>query len=79
LLKIPIWSFFSSQLIEERIPYNINVEVRVHGFVEKYGANDSSRATVIFYGRNLINFVAVKADPGETPVSCAKRLNNFLH
>jgi hypothetical protein len=25
----------------------------------------------------LIDFVAVKADPTETPVSCAKRLNDF--
>jgi hypothetical protein len=32
---------------------------------------------LILYGRNLINFVAVKADPRETPVSCAKRLNDF--
>jgi hypothetical protein len=32
---------------------------------------------VILYGRNLINFVAVKVDPSETPVSCAKLLNDF--
>jgi hypothetical protein len=25
----------------------------------------------------LINFVGVKADPSETPVSCAKRLNDY--
>jgi hypothetical protein len=35
-------SFFSSQLTEERIQY-INVAVRAHGFVEKYGASDSAR------------------------------------
>jgi hypothetical protein len=29
------------------------------------------------YGQNLINFVAMKADPSETPVSCAERLNDF--
>jgi hypothetical protein len=33
--------------------------------------------TAILYWRNLINFVVVKADPSETPVSCAKRLNDF--
>jgi hypothetical protein len=33
--KIPMLPFFSSQLIEERIQYIINVAVRVHGFVEK--------------------------------------------
>jgi hypothetical protein len=37
----------------------------------------SSCTTVILYGRNLINFVAVKADPSETAVSCTKRLNDF--
>jgi hypothetical protein len=37
----------------------------------------SSYTTVILYGRNLINFVAVEADPSETPFSCAKRLNDF--
>ncbi|PNF28127.1 hypothetical protein B7P43_G11874, partial [Cryptotermes secundus] len=91
LLKIPVLSFFGIQLIEEGIQYVINVPIRVHGIVEKYGANDSPRAystphthlftisctTVTLYGRNLINFVAVRADPSETPVSCAKRLNDF--
>jgi hypothetical protein len=37
----------------------------------------SANAQLILYGRNLINFVAVKADPSETPVSCAQRLNDF--
>jgi hypothetical protein len=34
LLKIPMLSFFSSQLIEEWIQYIINAAVRIHGFVE---------------------------------------------
>jgi hypothetical protein len=34
LLEIPMLSFFSSQLIEERVQYIINVAVRIHGFVE---------------------------------------------
>jgi hypothetical protein len=37
----------------------------------------SSCTTVILYGRNLIDFVAVKTDPSETPVSYAKLLNDF--
>jgi hypothetical protein len=43
LLKISVLSFFGSQLIEEGIQYVINVSFRVHGFVKKYGANDSPR------------------------------------
>jgi hypothetical protein len=35
LLKIHMLSSFSSQLIEERIQYVINVAVRVYSFVEK--------------------------------------------
>jgi hypothetical protein len=34
LLKIPMLSFFSSQLIEEQIQYIINLAVRIHSFVE---------------------------------------------
>jgi hypothetical protein len=35
--------FFSRQPTEEQIQYIINVAVRVHGFVDKLGANDSPR------------------------------------
>jgi hypothetical protein len=34
LLKTPMLSFFSSQLIEERSQYIINVVVRIDGFME---------------------------------------------
>jgi hypothetical protein len=43
LLKIFILYFFSSQVTEEGIQNVVNVSVRFHGFVEKYGANDSPR------------------------------------